>query len=69
VKSVISKLAEASKISPQEEFLLINANFVSEQDSLSFNGSPISWKAGTLPLSYSRKTIGTKLKVHKPTTQ
>ena len=55
MKSVISKLTEASKIPPKEGFLLSKASFVSEQHGLSLNGSPISWKAGTLPLSYSRK--------------
>jgi hypothetical protein len=54
VRSVKNKLTETSKTPSKEEFLLSNPNSVSEQHRVSFDDSPPSWKAGTLPLSYSR---------------
>jgi hypothetical protein len=55
VKDVKNKLTKTSKTPSKEGFLLRRPNFVSEQRGLSFDDSPLSWKAGTLPLSYSRK--------------
>jgi hypothetical protein len=52
---VKNQLIKTSKIPPKEGFLLSDPNFVSEQGGSSFKDSAISWKAGTLPLSYSRQ--------------
>jgi hypothetical protein len=57
VKTVKNKLTKTSKTSSKGGFLLRRPNFVAEQRGLGFDDSPLSWKAGTLPLSYSRKSI------------
>jgi len=40
---------------PRQELLPDCANCIAEMRNFSYDPRPASWKAGTLPLSYSRK--------------
>jgi hypothetical protein len=49
-----SKAMKNTNDSEKEGFLLSAPTYEAKHNSLSFNGKALSWKAGTLPLSYSR---------------